>query len=390
MKEVYILATRQAEPVSLEELKQELEDDEVELVSRDDGSWGLSIREDEARTDILFESREGPLGITPDFVTGTDAAEATFKEARGFYRISFEPGKPQPTLAVFEALSCARLLMDRVEGVLLDLTSWKLHEPGDIQEITELDFDIRDHINLHAIAVDPGETPLWVHSHGMEKFGARDVEMFRLSEADLPAAENFLEQLCTDMAFEQGPPLRSTVEAGEENFVLLPAEEARASLLGVPLEAFEGHEGLFLTVVSGHGRHNLSAILAQYRHHFEEEPAELREELQRTAKELLPAFLARFRRRGLMEPWSFRARAAFESHPEGETLTESLWVEVTDWEEGALLGKLIDGGAHTTEWRKGAPVRVEVESINALAVAHEGKVLDQGEMRAVLQAEKPM
>ena len=32
--------------------------------------------------------------------------------------------------------------------------------------------------------------------------------------------------------------------------MLLPSDEARVSLIGVPLETFEGHEGLFFTVVS--------------------------------------------------------------------------------------------------------------------------------------------
>lgn len=389
MKEVYILATRQVEPVPLATIQDALEDEDVEVLTAGPDQWALSVRTGEARTDIVFESREGPLGWTPDFLTGSDTAEAILKEARGFYRISFEPGKPQPTAAVFEALWCARTVMEHVDGVLLDVTALKLHETEDVEEITELEFDIRDHVNLHAVAVEESDAPLWVHSHGMDKFGARDVEVFQLAEDDLPAAESFLHQLCTDIAFGQAPPLRATLEAGDESFMLTPSEEARASLMGVPLDAFEGHEGQFLTVLSATGRHNVSAILAPYRKHFEAEPAEVRAALQENARMLLPAFKARFHRRGLMEPWSFRVRAGFESHPEGEAVHEDLWVEVLAWDQEGLTGKLVDGGAHTTEWRKGATVRVNEAAINALAVVHEGRPLDQLEMRDVLSAERP-
>ena len=32
-----------------------------------------------------------------------------------------------------------------------------------------------------------------------------------------------------------------------------------------------------------------------------------------------------------------------------------------------MVGKLVDGGRHTTEWRKGAHVEIDDEQINALA-----------------------
>ena len=56
--------------------------------------------------------------------------------------------------------------------------------------------------------------------------------------------------------------------------MLVPSEEARANLLGVPLDTFEGHEGLFLTVVSPLGRHNTGELLRPYRERFEKEPEE--------------------------------------------------------------------------------------------------------------------
>jgi hypothetical protein len=224
----------------------------------------------------------------------------------------------------------------------------------------------------------------------MEKFGSRDVEVFHLGEADLKAAETFLHELCTDLAFGQGPQMRAPVATSEgQAFMLLPSEEARTTLMGVPLEAFEGHESQFLTVVSMEGRHVITDLLRPYHQRFEKETAEETEVLRDQAKRLLPAFKARFSRRGLMEPLTFLVRAPFESHPDNQTLEEDLWVEVVVWEEGMLLGKLVDGGTHTTEWRKGAHVEFSEDQINAVGVHREGRPLDEDELRQLLLAEKP-
>ena len=107
---------------------------------------------------------------------------------------------------------------------------------------------------------------------------------------------------------------------------------------------------------------------------------------------LLPAFKARFHRRGLMEPTTFLVRSSFEVHPEGEdeAVKEDLWLEVLTWEDAQLVGKLVDGAVHTTEWRKGATVNVEEAQINAVAVGRDGRALDDEEMQGFLLAERPM
>jgi len=60
-----------------------------------------------------------------------------------------------------------------------------------------------------------------------------------------------------------------------------------------------------------------------------------------------------------MEPLAFIVRVPFEVAPEGEGKVEDekLWVEVITWEDETLIGKLVDGGQTTTEWRKGAMSR---------------------------------
>jgi hypothetical protein len=387
--EAYLLATEQQAAIKASILREALGDDNVEFA--DIRGCVVSVRVNSARTDIRFEKLKSPIKLSPELMSGSDESIAAVKKAKSVYRISFAPGHPQPSVAVFETLWCIRTLMEQVPGILVDVMAQKLHDLNDVQEITELDFDIRDHINLHAIEVTEGDTPMWIHSHGMEKFGTRDVEAFHIAEADLPPAESFLHRLCTDLAFGQGPKLRTIVETGDgESFMLVSSEEARQNLMGIPLETFEDHQGQFLTVVSANGRHTLAGLLKQYREHFAEENPEKTEALRLQAQELLPAFKARFLRKGLMEPLTFLVRAPFEVHPDGSAVNENLWLEVLTWEGESIVGKIVDGAAKTTEWRKGAQVEIDDEQINALGIAREGQPLDGDDIKSLLLAEKPM
>lgn len=395
MKEVYILASEGARALTEAKIRAAFETDEVQLVFGEDDCL-FSVRADDSRVDVKFQSKPESLGWTPDLLTGTAAAQEALKNAKGFYRFSFEPGKPQGSVAVFEALWCVRSLLEATQGVVVDVTSYKIHTPEDIEEITELDFDIRDHITLHVVEAGEGPGKMWVHSHGMSKFGLWDVEMWALKEEDLPAAETFFHELCTDLAFGQGPEPRQPVSTSVgHTFTLFPCDEGRRNLqqMGIPTETFEGHESGYLTVVSMEGRHSLTELLEQYRGNYEEESEEEANELLEQAKAMLPSFKARFLRKGFMEPLGFAVRAPFEVHPGGEgneAEEEQLWVEVIQWDEDKLIGKVVDGGQTTTEWRRGAHVEVEDSQINAISLSREGRTLDDDEMKSLLNAERPM
>jgi hypothetical protein len=390
VKEVYIVATEEAEPLGPDAIGEAFETDEV-TVERDPDSGAFRLRSAEADITVRFEALESPLGWTPELLSGSEAAHARLRRARGLYRLAYEtPTGSQPTVGVFEALWCARGLLERREGVLLDASAFKLHEEEDVREITELDFDIRDHVTLHPVPTASGDAPLWVHSHGMTKFGQRDVEIFQLSEEDLLPAESFLHELCTDLAFGEGPSPRMPMETSNgEAFMLVSSEEARHGILRVSPDTFEGHEGEYWTVVSPEGRHTTSELLRPYRSRFEQEDPTRSQALAAQAARLRPAFKARFHRRGLMEPLTFLVRAPFETHPDGEAIQENLWLEVLGWEEGRITGKLVDGAAQTTEWRKGATVEIDEDSINAVAMGRDGRPLEEEEMQGVLLAERP-
>lgn len=391
LRETYIVATDSVEPLNPAAIREAFETEDVK-VEFGEGIY-FSVQADQSRVEVSFEVRSTPLGWTPDLLTGTPELRERLEKARGFYRISFEYGKPQTSVAVFEALWAARLLTELVDGMLIDVTSYKLHSAHDAEEITELDFDIRDHVTIHAMEFGESKK-LWVHTHGLVKFASPEVEMFGIDEDDLPAAETFFHELCTDLAFGQGPAPRQVVATSVGmSFQLLPAEEGRAGVYSADdPEAFEAHASGYLTVVSGEGKHSMGEILVQYRERFEEESDQEAEALQTVADRLLPAFKARFQRRGLMEPLTFLVRAPFETHPDGESGEageELLWVEIIQWNDESLVGKLVDGGQTSTEWRKGSHVEVDDSQINALGLSREGKALDPQEIEQLLEAERP-
>lgn len=392
LRDVYVLATADAEPVSEAEVREAFEGDEVQLSFGEDGCL-FSVKADESRVDVFFETRDSPLGWTPDLLVGTVELRRALESARGFYRVRFLPGKPQQTVAVFEALWTVRGLMELKDAVCVDVTAFRLHSPQDVEEITELDFDIRDHVTIHAMPMSEGSSAMWVHTHGLTKFGTNDVELFNIQEVDLPAAETFLQELCTDLAFGQGPAPRAVVSTSVgRQFILVPSEEARTNVAGLDPEIFEGHEGQLVAVVTPEGKHALGEMLEQYRGRFEEETEEEAATMKAFADKLMPLFKSRFLRKGLMEPLNFVVRAPFEVHPDGddeEPEDEQLWAEVITWDEGKVIGRLVDGGELTTEWRKGAHVEIDESQINALAVTRDGRTLEPQELQALLGSELP-
>lgn len=389
LRDTFIVAVAATEPLANEVIKEAFAAEEVTITFGEDGSL-FSVRSDNSRVDVTFETRDTPLGWTPELLTGTPELRAMLEQAHGFYRVAFEYGQPQPSVAVFEALWTVRMLVELAQGVTVDVTSFKLHSPQDIEEITELDFDIRDHVTIHTMELGPEK--LWVHTHGLTKFKSPEVEMFNIVEADLPAAETFFHELCTDLSFGQGPQPRQVVSTSVGlEFTLLPAEEGRAGVLDDP-EAFHGHASGYLTVVNGEGRHGMGEILKHYRARFEEESEAQSEAMSVRAERLLPVFKARYQRKGLMEPLTFLVRAPFETHPDGEsgeTEEEQLWVEVIQWNDASLIGKLVDGGQTSTEWRKGSHVEVDDSQINAVSVQRDGNALDEDEVETLLRAERP-
>ena len=184
----------------------------------------------------------------------------------------------------------------------------------------------------------------------------------------------------------------AAMSIGPSDTVLPQVPMFHASAWGMPYASVAVGAKLVFYAGALDARHGMTDILKHYRARFEEETAAEATEKQSVASRLLPIFKGRYMRKGLMEPLTFLVRAPFEVHPNGtesEPEQELLWVEVVQWDEDNLVGKLVEGGTRSTEWRKGSHVEVDDSQINALAVAREGRQLEPEEMEQLLQLERP-
>jgi hypothetical protein len=103
LRETYIVATPALEPLSRAAITEAFETEDVKVTFDLDGTL-FSVQADASRVDVRFEVRSEALGWTPELLTGTPELRSRLEQARGFYRVSFAYGVPQPSVAVFEAL----------------------------------------------------------------------------------------------------------------------------------------------------------------------------------------------------------------------------------------------------------------------------------------------
>jgi hypothetical protein len=98
VKEVYIVATEDTEPLGPEAIGEAFETDEV-TVELEEVPGSFRLRSAEAEIAVRFEALESPLGWTPELLTGSESAHARLRQARGLYRVAFEtPTGSQPTV----------------------------------------------------------------------------------------------------------------------------------------------------------------------------------------------------------------------------------------------------------------------------------------------------
>lgn len=67
-----------------------------------------------------------------------------------------------------------------VEGVLVDVPGQRFWSPADVERFTQAAFDVRDYVTVHAElqSASAEEMPLlFLHTHGLMRFGRPDVEM---------------------------------------------------------------------------------------------------------------------------------------------------------------------------------------------------------------------
>src|ERR1700687_184704 len=111
VKDIYLLATEHEEPLSLDALERIFHSQEVGFSPGDHNSL-CTITSGEFQVEVRFSRLGTSPPIRAEDLTGNEASQRAVREAKGFYWLSFEPGRPQASVAVFEALGCARNSME--------------------------------------------------------------------------------------------------------------------------------------------------------------------------------------------------------------------------------------------------------------------------------------
>ena len=79
-----------------------------------------------------------------------------------------------------------------VGGLIVDPLARMIKDAAAVADVIDRGFDPFDHLSLH---IDTGESPYWVHTHGMEKFGHADVQVLGVPHGSVSIAERLIRHL---------------------------------------------------------------------------------------------------------------------------------------------------------------------------------------------------
>lgn len=244
--------------------------------------------------------------------------------------------------------------------------------------------------SLHAVFDVRDENLLWMHTHGLDRAGVPDLEIFhvpgslRTTAAQLLAlvAERLLDGVLNlGDAVEIGPDLPLKLVELEQAVELLDPGE-----LGSELERDEPHWGLRAALVAvQQARGGFSFFAPEIRSVRMDgflKALEQRDVLLQTRAEVARRQdLARFRwvqflslwRQRAQQPWRFLVCAPIPT-PDPELPQEHLWFEVQDLEEGSLGGRLINAPMVLEDLHLGDSVSLSFELVCDWSIATEDGV----------------
>ncbi len=163
-----------------------------------------------------------PAEVQPSLGLEGDAIRRA-EEARHEVWVTLSDAGGSVSDAVLETTRFANELAERADGVVQDLIALRFFGPGGWRnpEAVE-DFDVRDHVTIHALADDGGGWD-WLHTHGLVKFGRPELEVY-----DVPA----------ELADGAGPLLNEIAHYLAEGALIRPGDT-----LGVPDQPISVRQG---------------------------------------------------------------------------------------------------------------------------------------------------
>jgi hypothetical protein len=131
--------------------------------------------------DWLIAEREAPELEPPP--TGREHSEADERFLNARVEAILELSRREPPIgpSIQTGMELADAIAAHARGVILDPTAQRVVLPGEWRvEDRRYAVDPREHVTVHEVVDDPAG--IWMHTHGLAKFGRPELEMF-----DLPA-----------------------------------------------------------------------------------------------------------------------------------------------------------------------------------------------------------
>lgn len=290
------------------------------------------------------------------------------------------------------------IVQDAVSHTLWGLESWLEFTKKPVNEIFE------DHLHIEALDEDGS---IWMHTHGMLKFGLPDVELEGIPENFKKQGRELLVMAASDLVERKVLNKRLNGElwlfdgAIAANYTLRPADD-------------EGHfpDGVFsLSVfVSSDDPDRPESLIDALR--LVESGARVRDRIpvlqegamnrarwgaptpivddtrnriiaaHRKARERLEDFRRSFEDYSDDERQVHAVKVGF---PAADGKREWMWVSLADWNEGSLSGRLENTPVVRTDLYKGCPVEVDESDIFDWVISSDGKVLNGAFTEAIDQ-----
>ena len=108
------------------------------------------------------------------------------------YRVRVVLSEPKDLSYLAASLTTAASLCKAVDGVIRDTRTHLVLTYDEARRVLKTpSFDIADHVLVHTVR-EPGGTGLWLHTHGLGKFGRADLEIRRVPQPYAPLARHAL------------------------------------------------------------------------------------------------------------------------------------------------------------------------------------------------------
>lgn len=175
-----------------------------------------------AATEVATAILAAPPALLERLETGD---RRLLETARATYRLSVNRPGSNPANAVRFQVHVADALLDRAAGVTLDPEMqlvWGSDAWRAARELGEL--DVRRHVVIHAEPLPAGK--VWLHTHGLIKFGRPDLEMSDVAEAQVESRVMVLNEVARHLSHG------GELALGEE--ALLGPYRVRAAPAGIP------------------------------------------------------------------------------------------------------------------------------------------------------------